>query len=104
MKPLLPDVTVNGVLIDPTLIANEAQNHPAPQGKPGLAWQAAARALAVRTLLLQEAGTQTEFRIALPQTGEFAHLSVGQTVTFGFDPQRVVCFAAGTTSNAHVFS
>jgi len=55
-------------------------------------------------VLLQEAGTQTEFRIALPQTGEFAHLSVGQTVTFGFDPQRVVCFAAGTTSNAHVFS
>jgi len=55
MKPLLPDVTVNGVLIDAALIANEAQNHPAPQGKPGLAWQAAARALAVRTLLLQEA-------------------------------------------------
>jgi spermidine/putrescine transport system ATP-binding protein len=55
-------------------------------------------------VLLQEAGTQTEFRIALPQTGEFAHLSVGQTVTFGFDPRRVVCFAAGTTSNAHVFS
>jgi spermidine/putrescine transport system ATP-binding protein len=55
-------------------------------------------------VLLQEVGTQTEFRIALPQTGEFAHLSVGQSVTFGFDPQRVVCFAAGTTSNAHVFS
>ncbi|HOE42049.1 MAG TPA: ABC transporter ATP-binding protein [Rhodoferax sp.] len=55
-------------------------------------------------VLLQEAVTQTEFRIALPQTGEFAHLSVGQAVTFGFDPQRVVCFAAGTSSNAHVFS
>lgn len=55
-------------------------------------------------VLLQEASTQTEFRIALPQTGEFAHLSVGETVTFGFDPQRVVCFAAGTTPNAHVFS
>lgn len=55
-------------------------------------------------VLLQETSTQTEFRIALPQTGEFAHLSVGETVTFGFDPQRVVCFAAGTTSNAHVFS
>lgn len=55
-------------------------------------------------VLLQEVGSQTEFRIALPQTGEFAHLSVGQVVTFGFDPQRVVCFAAGTTSNAHVFS
>lgn len=55
MKPLLPDVTVNGELIDPARIAAEAQNHPAPQGKPGLAWQAAARALAVRALLLQEA-------------------------------------------------
>ena len=55
-------------------------------------------------VLLQEVSTQTEFRIALPQTGEFAHLSVGETVTFGFDPQRVVCFAAGTSSNAHVFS
>lgn len=55
-------------------------------------------------VLLQETSTQTEFRIALPQTGEFAHLSVGETVTFGFDPQRVVCFAAGTTSKAHVFS
>lgn len=54
-------------------------------------------------VLLQEASTQTEFRIALPQTGEFAHLSVGQSVTFGFDPQRVVCFAAGTTANDHVF-
>ncbi len=44
-------------------------------------------------VLLTEAQTGTEFRIALPQTGEFAHLSVGQTVVFGFDPQRAVCFA-----------
>jgi hypothetical protein len=30
---------------------------------------------------------------------------VGQTVTFGFDPRTgALCFAAGTTSNAHVFS
>lgn len=55
MKPLLPPVTVNGVSIDPALIAAEAQNHPAPKGKPGLAWKAAARALAIRELLLQEA-------------------------------------------------
>ena len=55
MKPLLPDVIVNGELIVAERIAAEAQNHPAPQGKPGLAWQAAARALAVRALLLQEA-------------------------------------------------
>ena len=55
LKPLLPAITVNGVAIDPALIAAEAQNHPAPKGKPGLAWRAAARALAIRELLLQEA-------------------------------------------------
>ena len=48
-------VTVNGVTIAPEAIAAEAQNHPAPKGKPGLAWQAAARALALREMLLQEA-------------------------------------------------
>jgi peptidyl-prolyl cis-trans isomerase C len=55
MKPLLPDITVNGETIPAALIAAEAQNHPAPKGKPGLAWQSAARALAIRTLLLQAA-------------------------------------------------
>ncbi len=48
-------VTVNGVTIAPELIAAEAQNHPAPKGKPRLAWQAAARALVLREVLLQEA-------------------------------------------------
>lgn len=55
LKPLLPPVKVNGVTLDPAAIAAEAQNHPAPKGKPGLAWKAAARALAIRELLLQEA-------------------------------------------------
>lgn len=54
-KPLLPPITVNGVAIDPAFIAAEAQNHSAPKNKPGLAWYAAARALIVRELLLQEA-------------------------------------------------
>lgn len=48
-------VTVNGVTISPEAIAAEAQNHPAPKGKPGSAWQAAARALVLREALLQEA-------------------------------------------------
>ena len=48
-------VTVNGVRITPEAIAAEAQNHPAPKRQPGAAWQAAARALAVREMLLQEA-------------------------------------------------
>ncbi len=54
-RPLQADVVVNGETITVAAIAAEAQNHPAPVGKPGAAWAAAARALAVRTLLLQEA-------------------------------------------------
>ena len=53
----LPDrspVTVNGVTIAHDAIAREVQHHPA--SKPVAAWQAAARALVVRELLLQEAG------------------------------------------------
>ena len=45
-------ITVNGVVIPREVIAREVQNHPA--AKPILAWQAAARALVVRELLLQE--------------------------------------------------
>jgi spermidine/putrescine transport system ATP-binding protein len=51
-------------------------------------------------VLLTEAQSHTEFRIALPQTGEFADLTVGETVAFGFDAQRAVCFAAGATTHA----
>jgi peptidyl-prolyl cis-trans isomerase C len=46
-------VSVNGVVVARAAIAREAQNHPAP--KPILAWQAAARALVLRELMLQEA-------------------------------------------------
>lgn len=46
-------VSVNGTVIPREVIAQEVQNHPA--AKPILAWQAAARALVVRELLLQEA-------------------------------------------------
>jgi peptidyl-prolyl cis-trans isomerase C len=46
-------VSVNGVLIARDAIGRETQNHPA--AKPIDAWQAAARALVIRELLLQEA-------------------------------------------------
>lgn len=52
---LLSDITVNGRGIPAAAMALEAQNHPAPRGKPGAAWQAAARALALREILVQEA-------------------------------------------------
>lgn len=51
--PVGPEVAVNGRLIPRSEIEAEAQNHPA--ASPGLALRAAARALAVRDLLLQEA-------------------------------------------------
>jgi peptidyl-prolyl cis-trans isomerase C len=51
--PSFGDVAVNGVEITPEAIADEIQHHPAPDAES--AWIAAARALAVRELLLQEA-------------------------------------------------
>lgn len=55
MASFLPPVVVNGVVIAPERIAAEAQHHPAPKDKPGRAWKSAARALAIRELMLQEA-------------------------------------------------
>jgi spermidine/putrescine transport system ATP-binding protein len=44
-------------------------------------------------VLLHESTSGTEFRIALPQSGQFSDLQVGQSVYFGFDSQQAVCFA-----------
>ena len=55
---LFPDLIVNGELVPQAQIAAEAQNHAAPKGKPGIAWRKAAQAVAIRTLLLQEAARQ----------------------------------------------
>lgn len=51
--PTFSEVRVNGVEISPEAIAKEIQHHPAPDAET--AWTEAARALAVRELLLQEA-------------------------------------------------
>ncbi len=57
LKPVVSvktkSVVINGVEITREAIGQEVQNHPA--GKPGEAWAAAARALAIRELLLQQA-------------------------------------------------
>jgi spermidine/putrescine transport system ATP-binding protein len=45
-------------------------------------------------VLLQEIKTRREFRIALPQTGQFSDLRPHEKIAFSFDPQRAVCFAA----------
>lgn len=58
-EPLLPppptfgEVRVNGVEIMPEAIAEEIQHHPAPDAET--AWTDAARALAIRELLVQQA-------------------------------------------------
>lgn len=57
----LPRIAVNGCEIPPQKIAAEAQHHPA--GDAMAAWQAAAEALVVRRLLLDEAD-----RLAIPAT------------------------------------
>jgi spermidine/putrescine transport system ATP-binding protein len=45
-------------------------------------------------VLLTEAATKHEFRIALPQTGQFADLRPGERIIFTFAPDRAVCFPA----------
>lgn len=54
-KSLFPDLVVNGEVIPQAKLDAETQNHLAPKGKPLVARQKAANALAVRALLLQEA-------------------------------------------------
>lgn len=51
-----PTIRLNGVALPPQMIAAEAQHHPARS--PAAAFDAAARALIIRTLLLEEAGRQ----------------------------------------------
>ena len=71
-EPLIPppptfgEVFVNGVEITPEAIAEEIQHHPAPDAET--AWVEAARALAVRELLLQEA--RRLGLAAVPETDE----------------------------------
>lgn len=63
MNALFPDLVVNGETVPSAKVAAETQNHEGPKGKPGIAWRKAANAIAVRTLLLQEArkrGTQAQ--------------------------------------------
>jgi spermidine/putrescine transport system ATP-binding protein len=45
-------------------------------------------------VLIGESRSRREFRIALPQTGQFADLRPGEAVLFSFDPERAVCFPA----------
>jgi spermidine/putrescine transport system ATP-binding protein len=46
-------------------------------------------------VLVREEKAGAEIRIALPQTGRYADLAVGETIAFGFEAQMAVCFRAG---------
>lgn len=48
-----PSIKLNGIVLPPQMIAAEAQHHPSQT--PAAAFQAAAKALIIRTLLLEEA-------------------------------------------------
>jgi spermidine/putrescine transport system ATP-binding protein len=45
-------------------------------------------------VLLREVQTRREFRVALPQTGQFSDLRVGERIAFSFDGKRAACFPA----------
>jgi spermidine/putrescine transport system ATP-binding protein len=72
-----------------------------PQGQPRYAGEVRSLLFdgANSAVLLRETTSRAEFRIALPQTGRFADLRVGEAVAFGFDPQRAVCFAAAASDD-----
>ncbi len=46
------------------------------------------------SVLLQEERTRHEFRIALPQTGQYSDLKPAEKILFSFDPERAACFPA----------
>ena len=51
-------------------------------------------------VLLSESRTRLAMRIALPQTGQFQDLRVGDSVAFGFDPRHAACFKATASAAA----
>ena len=48
-------------------------------------------------VLIRESKSNLEFRVALPQTGQFSDLIPGELIHFAFDPERAVCFIAGAS-------
>lgn len=82
-RPVMHEISVNGIDIDESDVLNEAQQHPAKN--PGEALAAAAKALVVRELLLQEAK-----RLAIKATPEIDEN--GKTETL--DDAKIRCLIA----------
>ena len=84
------------VFVRPEVVTLARDMHELPQDQ--LRYSAEVQSLlfdgANSAVLVQELDSRSELRIALPQTGRFADLRVGERVAFGFDPQRALCFAS----------
>jgi spermidine/putrescine transport system ATP-binding protein len=76
------------------ILARSAENLPPGQPRHAGEVQSVLFDGANSAVLLQEAGTRREFRIALPQTGQFSDLKPQEKVVFSFDPSRAICFTA----------
>jgi spermidine/putrescine transport system ATP-binding protein len=76
------------------MLARSADGLPAGQPRHAGEVQSVLFDGANSAVLLQEARTRREFRIALPQTGQFSDLKPHEKVAFSFDPARAVCFPA----------
>ena len=102
VRPQMGEVEV-GAAVDAFVrpeVATLARNVDAlPAGQPRFRAQVASLLFdgANSAVLVRERGSRTEFHIALPQTGQFADLAVGETIAFGFDPERALCFPAAAT-------
>ncbi len=75
-------------------LARSAAELPAQQPKHAGEVQSVLFDGANSAVLLQESRTRREFRIALPQTGQFSNLTPKEPIAFSFDPARAVCFPA----------
>jgi len=75
-------------------LARAARDLPADQPRHAGEVQSVLFDGANSAVLLLEARTRREFRIALPQTGQFSDLTPREKIAFSFDPARAVCFPA----------
>ncbi len=82
------------------VLAREAEHLPAGQPAHAGIVESLLFDGANSAVLLREARSRREFRIALPQTGQFADLRPQETVAFSFDPERATCFAARSLPGA----
>jgi spermidine/putrescine transport system ATP-binding protein len=93
--PMLPGVHVEAfVRPEAATLARDVSRLPADQAHYLGTVQSLLFDGANSAVLLHEELTRFEFRVALPQTGQFSDLKVGERVHFSFDPHRAICFSS----------